>query len=770
MNLILKKKLLSILSILNTICCCCYLGIDLVKTDSIFLVIFDFFLVLLAFLPFVYIRNIKKIKHLFFLILPFTLSGFFCSSIINFLISTIGIVVSFISSKEEKGILEKLIKKQPLFFSIIVIICGMTFLASSSFFKYLSQLTYGFDMLGEICATVFLFFMILVCNKGYLIYKNKGSIKESIIVSLPFIIYIFYIGSSLLASHIVEGYEFVSIENIIVVSLFYIFVGIFEDFLIRGLSLNILLEKYGSTKKGILLSVFLSSLFFGMIHFSNLFTGASFQGVLIQVITATCVGFYFSAIYLRSGNVWTPALLHGFYDVAVSISSFFVINEVVDTTVEYAESISNYSWANLVVGVVYLVLAAFLLRNKKMKNVVAMVNNKTIEKSNKDGALKYLFIGFGLGFSVFVCYISFVSMFQLDSLARETYEKLLTQSDYQEEYSLTYINEYVNKNSLSDEVKVLLAISNLEDDDYENSYSIEEAERDVLKEAIFTYIHKDKVDKSLKDIFNDIDGVNYVSINVSYKTSCNYDKNLSKYVCITTNNNQENNLRVYSNISNVSTTTNGDIEVLVYYLVEDVKSNVLYADSNLKTVYKFDSSIKDIVNEIDYDETDNRNRKFWKRIEEKNNGMIPTYKLVFRFNDTGDKMYFVSSEFLDDSIKKDNSVKEEVVINDIYQYNSSNYSFNYNKSYFNVEEEKNKLIVKSDNFNCLEIEIISSEKWLTKYKNFTFNSIILGDYAYYNYGNEYLIYKDNFYIITINTNNELEKNELLELVKSLKFN
>lgn len=769
MNLKTKKKVLSIVSILNAIIACWTLGSDIVYFDNIFYILFDVLILFLAILPFIIIRFKPKMKHLYSLIIVFALSSVFSMGISNFFLSSIGMVISFIESQEEKGIIEKLLKKHPIAFSITIIISGMAFLSCSSFFGYLADLTYGFDMLGEICATVFLFFMVVACKKSDLIFKNRGSIRESLIVSLPFIIYIFYIASFLLASYMVEGYDFVSFDNIFAVSVFYIFVGIFEDFLIRGLSLNILLDKYGKNERGIWLSVFLSSLFFGVIHFSNLLTGASFRGVLIQVITATCIGFYFSAIYLRSGNVWTPAILHGVYDLAVSVSAFFAINEVVDTTAEYAASISNYSWANLGIGLFYILLTAFLLRKKKMSNVKAMLSGQKKEKTKKDGALKFLLIGFGLGFCVIICCIAFMSMFEIDRLAKASYNKILTKTDYQDEYELTYVNGYIDYDSLSDEVKILLAISNLDRDDFDDSYTIADAERDVSDSPIFTSIDKDKIDLALTDIFGNKSSVNYVGVNISYKTTCNYDGETSKYLCVTTNNSQDNSLKVYSNISMVKIGDGENIEVFVYYLVEDTKSSTLYADSNLKTVYKYDSSIREIASGIEYDEEDNRNRDFWKTIEENNDGLVPTYKLTFKLNDMGDKMYFVSSEFLTDSIKNNDSIKEEVIADEIYLYNSSKYSFNYNKAYFTIEEENNKLIVRCDDRICLEMEVISSDKWLNTYKNNAFSSITLGNYNYYNYGNEYLIYADDFYALTINTTREVEKKELLKLISSIEF-
>lgn len=766
----MKKKILSFISILLTVLCCINLGNIIVVDRSISLIILSIISILLSFAPFMLIRHSKGAKHLFFLTIFFALGGFFSVGIYTLLLNLVGIIISFLPSKEEDGKLEKVIKRHPIIMSLIVIFSGLSFLSSSSIFEYFSELIYGFNMLGELCAAIFILWILIIFKKTDLIFKNRGSIRESIIVSLPFIIYSFYIGSMLLATNMVEGYEFISIPNIIVIILFYLLVGIFEDFLIRGVSLNLLLDKFGHSKKGIYLSLGLSSLLFGIIHFTNLFTGASFQGVLIQVITSTCIGIYFGSIYLRSGNVWTPALLHGVYDIMVSIPSFFMIEEIVDTSQAYGESISNYSWSNVIIGGFFIILSIYLLRREKMSSVKDMLNGKKVEFSKKDGTLKYLLIGFGLSSCIIVSIMSFSTLYLLDELSRSSFDKLLTNIDYYDEYNLTYINDFVDENSISDEVKILLALNNLKEEDFVDSYSILEAEKAVNDVPIFTYVSSDKVLESYEDIFGEVESLNYVSVNVSYKTSCNYEKESKRYACVTTSNAEDNNIVVYSDIKTIGLGDDGNsVYVEVYYLVEDLNTKTLYIDSNLKTVYKYDTLVKDIT-DVKYNEEDNRNRMFWKKIGENNSGLIPTYKIVFEMNEDGSKLYFKNSEFIKESIKENNFTKEENIDEKMYKYNTKDYNFIYDKSYFSVVEEENSLGLKYNLDTCFKIEIISSDKWLAKFKNYPVINVNLGNNTYYNYGNEYLIYNNGFYLITINTDSVMVKSMLLDVLNSLEFN
>ncbi|MBE6150229.1 MAG: CPBP family intramembrane metalloprotease [Firmicutes bacterium] len=757
MNLKTKKNILLVLSILNTIICCFYCINNSINSFNISNLIVDLFFIFLAFIPCFLIAFYKRFNHLYYLTIFYGLFAFLGISISTYILSMTSILVSFIESKEEKGKLIKVIKRHPLVMSITIVLSCVSCLAIGSVFEFFSTLTYGFSMLGELIATIFLFFLILICKKGYLIYKNKGSIKDGIIVSLPFILYSIYIGCGLFSMYLVEGYSLVSIENIITVILLYILVGIFEDFLTRGITLNILLDKYGKTKRGIWFSIFLSSLIFGAIHFTNIFTGASFEGVLIQVISATCIGMYFSAIYLRSGSVWVVALLHGFYDVVVSIPSFFDVKEIVDVSSEYGDTISNYSWSNLIIGLIFILLTLFLLRKKKFDEVYYRVNDKEYVKP-KENLASYVLIGVGSGMILSFAVSSANVMFQLKDYSKDLYDKLPISWDYQYQYGLIYNNGYLDYDNMNDTSKMMIAFSNID--------KIVEVEEKEIDKDIITYISKEDIIDSFKDIFNKAKNINYLDFNYSNKTSCSYENNNFRYKCITKSNSSDNysdNVRVYSNIEKVILTGDSTVELSVYYLVEDLNTNTLYLDSNLKTVYKYDSNIKDLTGVV-YNENDEFNKEFWDSIKEKNNGFIPTYKISLELNDFGNSLYFVSSELDKESIENNYSIEKDK--SSLNKYISDNYSFVYDND-FKVISINNYLVLKYKEETVLKIDIISSDDWLDKYKES--NNITLGNNIYHNILNDYYIYKDEFYVISIYTEDVVLKNKLLELVSSISF-
>lgn len=92
-------------------------------------------------------------------------------------------------------------------------------------------------------------------------------------------------------------------------------IGIYEELLCRGLLFNAFKIYFGDTKKGIYLSVILSSLLFGVMHLTNLIWSPSLIiSTICQVIYAAFVGFLFCVIYYRSDNLISCMLLHGIFD------------------------------------------------------------------------------------------------------------------------------------------------------------------------------------------------------------------------------------------------------------------------------------------------------------------------------------------------------------------------------------------------------------------------------------------------------------------------
>ena len=143
-------------------------------------------------------------------------------------------------------------------------------------------------------------------------------------------------------------------------------IGIREEILFRGVITNAIARKYGSTTKGLWITVLSAGAIFGAWHLSNVFTGSSFKGALIQSIGAVGAGVLFCAIYLRGGSIWVVALLHSLRDTAGLVDVLF-INTAESQSV--SESISSYDLKVIPVIAVEVLLAAYLMRKSKQQRI-----------------------------------------------------------------------------------------------------------------------------------------------------------------------------------------------------------------------------------------------------------------------------------------------------------------------------------------------------------------------------------------------------------------
>lgn len=82
--------------------------------------------------------------------------------------------------------------------------------------------------------------------------------------------------------------------------------GFMEEAIFRGLLLRILLPG------GLMRAALLSSLFFALAHFLNLFMGANLSATILQVIVAFLASLVFTAPLAITRNIWPLVIIHGF--------------------------------------------------------------------------------------------------------------------------------------------------------------------------------------------------------------------------------------------------------------------------------------------------------------------------------------------------------------------------------------------------------------------------------------------------------------------------
>lgn len=93
-------------------------------------------------------------------------------------------------------------------------------------------------------------------------------------------------------------------------------VGFYEEIIGRSFILNLMLQKWGKTKKGIYRAVFTSSLLFGVLHLTTVILGKRelIPGIA-QVFYAIFFGVFFAACFIRNNSVWPMIFVHAFVDM-----------------------------------------------------------------------------------------------------------------------------------------------------------------------------------------------------------------------------------------------------------------------------------------------------------------------------------------------------------------------------------------------------------------------------------------------------------------------
>ena len=206
-------------------------------------------------------------------------------------------------------------------------------------------------------AIVFLF--------GFSSAFKKGSFWRGIICGLPLILSqvmsLFFFFSENVGNPSVDWKPW----YLIVYSVFTIVgVGIREECIYRATIQNIIAKKHVNSVKGIWLTAIISSFLFGLTHMTNILKGGNPLSIITQSISAAFLGLLFSAIYLRSGNIWSLVFIHTLTDVASLSPSVFL-------HLTLTENLNKIYWSPAMLGLwaIYVGLSAFLLRPSKCKQI-----------------------------------------------------------------------------------------------------------------------------------------------------------------------------------------------------------------------------------------------------------------------------------------------------------------------------------------------------------------------------------------------------------------
>lgn len=248
---------------------------------------------------------------------------------------------------------------------------------------------FGSEALFEMFWALTVLIVLLLWKNSYVFTQKQDSFFKALKYGIPFIcmslvFLLFGIG------HIIDA----PTNAVLNLAIYCASVGIVEEFFCRGWLLNEFFEKFSDNKKHIFISIILSSLVFGLIHFVNILAGQDFITTFTQVCNATCIGIIYSLIYYKTKNIWAVVFLHGFWDFALMSLS---VDTVVDTT---------YGAVTTPVIIYNLVTLAFVL----ISNIILIIGvyraiNFNQKESKKNGKCLLVF-----GAVLYVVSLAFIPM------------------------------------------------------------------------------------------------------------------------------------------------------------------------------------------------------------------------------------------------------------------------------------------------------------------------------------------------------------------------
>ena len=142
-------------------------------------------------------------------------------------------------------------------------------------------------------------------------------------------------------------------------------VGFAEEFLFRGLLQALFLRKFHNQKNGILLSVLLPAILFGLFHLINLTKNDQVAAVLVQVVFATFIGFFFGVLVLKTNKIVPVAITHGLINFSFSIALLPGLA---------VEPQSGFSIAPIVLTLPLLIIGLLILRKIRKEDVAQKIN------------------------------------------------------------------------------------------------------------------------------------------------------------------------------------------------------------------------------------------------------------------------------------------------------------------------------------------------------------------------------------------------------------
>ncbi len=377
-------------------------------------------------------------------------------------------------------------------------------------------LKYGRDIIAEAIWAALVLILLLLFKNSYIFSQEEVGFWKSFRYGWPELamsaVFLIYSGTELAKGP-------VSIPVVLNLALYCFLIGIVEEFLCRGWLFNEFLERYSDTKKGVALSVILSSLIFGVIHFTNIGADQGLAETILQVLNATVGGIFLTLVYYKTKNIWAVITLHAIWDFSLMLGESQAIVPCYAGG-ESTTSIYVYSLiSSLVIVIAYLLIDFWLYR-------------KTDIAEDKKPLKKWVNIALPIaGIAIYL-----FGLFFIESPDMEDYYICPTfdQASFSEEFEITsyFYSEYTltNKDSVEEDSEEEIYHFNLSSNGKTKAVEFKNEQTDekvVLAKEAVDYLLIDNEDSFIIMIQNTLSSVLYTKIS---KESITSDENFLEYV------------------------------------------------------------------------------------------------------------------------------------------------------------------------------------------------------------------------------------------------
>lgn len=153
----------------------------------------------------------------------------------------------------------------------------------------------------------------------------------------------------------------IQMQDLLLLLLACMIVGFAEEFLFRGVLQSMFLKTYHNKKRGLLLSVLFPAIIFGLFHLINLTNNPNVMAVVMQVVFATFIGFFFGVLVLKTNKIIPVAITHGLINFSFSLLFLPGLN---------VEEPTGFSLAPIILTLPLFIIGLLVIKKVKTEDVV----------------------------------------------------------------------------------------------------------------------------------------------------------------------------------------------------------------------------------------------------------------------------------------------------------------------------------------------------------------------------------------------------------------